>query len=144
MNNRSVLTAVLIGIAAGCTPSGVCPEELYQFILHDTAGMTAADCMLIERYIRKDQERLVFSGMLDTAAGCLVTMSFAEYDERFSFCYLAGTGRHYISAAQSSECFIQRTANEYLFLAHVDREAALKNSQIACYFSCIGRPEKKD
>lgn len=142
MNTRVVLIAVCITIAIGCIPSGACSEELYQFILHDTAGMTAEDCMLIERYYKKDQERLVFPGRLDPAAGCLVTVSFAEYDERFSFCYLAGSGRHYIGASQSTECFVQKTADNYIFLAHVDRKVARKNSQIACYFSCIGRQKR--
>lgn len=144
MNNRLVMAAVIFGVAAGCIPSGVFTQELYQFILHDTAGMTAEDCKLIERYYRKDEKRLAFPGTFDPAAGCLVTMSFAEYDERFAFCYLAGSGRHYASASQSTECFVQKTADEYIFLAHVDREVAVENSQIACYFSCIGKSGKDD
>lgn len=144
MNCKSVLATAIIGIAAGYMSVDAYSKEFYQFILHDTAGMTAEDCMLIERYYGKDKERLVFPGRLDPAAGCLVNMSFAKYEERFSFCYLAGSGHHYIGASQSTECFVQKTANEYIFLAHVDRKAAAQKSQVACYFSCIGKFRRGD
>ena len=112
--------------------------EFYQFILHETIGMSEHDCMLIERYYDKHSKRLSFPGTLDNN-GCWVAMSFEEYERLFAFCYLAGTGRHYMDTGQSAECFIQKTAEEYLFLAHVSQDTPQKNSQMACYFTCVAK-----
>lgn len=111
-------------------------EQLYQFALYETEEMAAKDCALMERYYDEKTKGLSFPGHVDKN-GCVVSMSHEEYEKRFQFCYLAGVNQHKTNTSQSLECFIQKTNTEYLFLVHVE-ESMWKESQITCYFTCVG------
>lgn len=108
-----------------------------QFAMFASPGMRDESCALVERDgWQKGRERR-FPGYLNEY-GCNVSLTIADYEASFDFCYQSGINVFMMPAEASFECFVQKRNNDYVFLTHISKTAH-EDSQIMCYFSCISR-----
>jgi hypothetical protein len=116
--------------------SALSDPTLHQFAMFIAPAMDAKHCVLVERY-SDSHDTTKYHGKLE-GSGCGVSIAKNTYEDRFSFCFLSGINSYRITSGASSECFIQQRDSDYLFYAFLS--GSLNNeSQLMCYFSCIGK-----